>query len=153
MKCCAGFWIRVLACLIDVLIVMPALIISEFGALQFQPPRALFILNLTILAIWWAYSAGLESSPWQGTLGKLICGLKVTDLNGNRITFARAFGRFLVKLCLLTFPFAFLLYLSVAFNKHKLGLHDRIAGTCVLRKSCSPAPSRRSPNISEVNGI
>lgn len=156
-NCYAGFWIRVLACLIDFLIVMPVLICTlrtqKFGA----PLMILLIEDLFIIAIWCVYSAGLESSPWQGTPGKLICGLKVTDLNGNRITFVRASGRFLIKLCFWSSPLTFLLYLSVAFNKCKQGLHDRIAGTRVLRKSCSTAPFNWSPtgdtdNLLSVRG-
>ncbi len=152
MKCYAGFWIRVFACLIDALIVVPVLM-SAVLAQMYEPFMTLLIANLLILAIWWAYSAGLESSPWQGTLGKLICGLKVTDLNGNRITFTRASGRFLVKLCFFSVPLAFISFIPVAFSKRKQGLHDMIAGTCVLRKFCSTAPFERSPNISELDGI
>src|SRR6266849_5653813 len=45
----------------------------------------------------WIYEAALESSPYQATLGKMALGMKVTDLAGNRISFARATGRHFAK--------------------------------------------------------
>jgi hypothetical protein len=39
----------------------------------------------------------MESSSYQATLGKMIFGMKVTDLNGNRISFERATGRHFAK--------------------------------------------------------
>ena len=135
-KCYAGFWIRVLAYLIDALIVMPVMILTLCAQLPMKPLITRLIGSLFPLAIWWVYSAGLESSPRQGTPGKLICGLKVTDLDGNRITFVRASRRFLIKLCCWLFPFGFISFIAVAFNKRKQGFHDMFAGTCILKKSC-----------------
>ncbi len=40
----------------------------------------------------------MESSPKQGTLGKLALGIKVIDYNGERIPFGRASVRFLSKI-------------------------------------------------------
>jgi uncharacterized RDD family membrane protein YckC len=55
------------------------------------------LVGASYLAIW-LYRALLESSPAQATLGKQACRIKVTDLEGNRISFARAtcrcFARF-----------------------------------------------------------
>ena len=53
----------------------------------------------TVLAIlWqWLYYAFMESSSRQGTLGKMAMNLAVTDLEGRKLTFARASGRFLGK--------------------------------------------------------
>jgi uncharacterized RDD family membrane protein YckC len=45
----------------------------------------------------WLYYAFMEASSRQGTLGKMAMGLAVTDLEGRRLTFARASGRFLGK--------------------------------------------------------
>ena len=41
------------------------------------------IRDLSFL-IWLVYSALLEGSPLQGTVGKLICGIKVVDTEGQR---------------------------------------------------------------------
>ena len=41
----------------------------------------------------WLYFAYLESGEKQGTWGKQMLGLYVTDLTGNRVSFGRASGR------------------------------------------------------------
>ena len=43
------------------------------------------------------YFAGLESSRFQGTLGKKILGIIVTDTNGNKISLLQATGRYFAK--------------------------------------------------------
>ena len=78
-----------------------------------------------------AYYAGLESSRWQATLGKRICRLRVTGLDGGRISLARALGRYFGKfLSALIFCIGFLM---VAWTARKQGLHDLLAGTLVVR--------------------
>jgi uncharacterized RDD family membrane protein YckC len=81
------------------------------------------------------YFAAMESSQLQATVGKLILGLKVTDLSGNRISFSRALGRELAKLV----P-AFILcigFIVTAFTSRKQAFHDFWARTLVVsaRKS------------------
>jgi uncharacterized RDD family membrane protein YckC len=111
----AGFWIRAVASLLDLVAVF----------VGFLPVRMLgFALVLA-----WLYRAGMESSHFQGTLGKLAVQIKVTGLDGNRISFERATGRHFAK-----FLSAIALgigYLMVGFTPRKQGLHDRIAGTLV----------------------
>lgn len=88
-----------------------------------------FIMILTIL-LSWAYFAMMESSKWQATLGKRAMGLRVTDLNGSRITLGRATIRLAVKAFLSGW---FLLgYIIALFTQRKQALHDLIAGTLVL---------------------
>ena len=75
--------------------------------------------------------ATLERSRRQATLGKRIVGLKVTDLEGNRISFSRATARFLgTFLCDASCGIG---YLMAAFSTRKQALHDMIAGTVVVR--------------------
>ena len=45
---------------------------------------------LTISLPMWLYFILNESATYQATFGKLLLGLKVTDLSGNRLTVARA---------------------------------------------------------------
>jgi uncharacterized RDD family membrane protein YckC len=59
--------------------------------------------------------------------------LKVTTVEGKRISFARATGRYFAK-WLSALPLG-LGYLMVSFDEEKQGLHDRIAGTLVLYRS------------------
>jgi uncharacterized RDD family membrane protein YckC len=74
----------------------------------------------------------MESSAWQATLGKKILGLKVTDLSGNRITFARASGRFFGKI--LSGMILGIGFLMAGFTARKQALHDILAGCLVLRQ-------------------
>jgi uncharacterized RDD family membrane protein YckC len=79
----------------------------------------------------WLYEAFMESSSYQATLGKMIFGMKVTDLNGNRISFERATGRHFAKwLSAITL---FIGYIMVGLTERKQGLHDLVAGTLVRR--------------------
>jgi uncharacterized RDD family membrane protein YckC len=80
----------------------------------------------------WIYYASLESSAWQATLGKKILGLKVTDLAGNRISFARASGRFFGKI--LSGMILGIGFLMAGFTERKQALHDILAGCLVLRQ-------------------
>jgi uncharacterized RDD family membrane protein YckC len=140
-----GFWIRVVAAIIDVIIVR--VVVSPihliFGGLGLAGmmsgiphPWGLAILGggVTFVAsvfASWLYEAFMESSSYQATLGKMIFGLKVTDLNGNRIGFDRATGRHFAKwLSSMTLGIG---YIMVGFSERKQGLHDLIAGTLVRK--------------------
>lgn len=156
----AGFWKRVAAYIIDaiVLYIPNMLIMKAMGGdaaqetmkqavmtapgdmhvmmaayQQFYATMAMAIVITTVLA--WLYFAVLESSPWQATLGKLALGIRVTDLQGRRISFPRALGRYLAKyLSLIILGIGFLM---VAWTKRKQGLHDMIANTLVLNGRAS----------------
>ena len=72
-----------------------------------------------------------ESSAKQGTYGKQLLNIKVCDMQGNRITAAHAAGRNVAKIfSVLTL---FVGYLYSYFNKQQQCLHDRIAGTLVVK--------------------
>ena len=91
----------------------------------------MFINFFTIL-VQWLYYALMESSPKQGTLGKMAIGLKVTDLSGNRISFGRATGRYFGRI--LSGLILDIGFLMIVFTAKKQGLHDIIAGTLVVKK-------------------
>jgi uncharacterized RDD family membrane protein YckC len=79
----------------------------------------------------WLYFALFESSARQASLGKMALGLRVTDLDGRRLSFARASGRyFATLLSKLVLGIGFLM---IAFTEKKQGLHDMLAGTLVVR--------------------
>ena len=83
--------------------------------------------------VWWLYFALMESSPHQGTLGKLALGLKVTDLNGDGpISFGRATGRHFSKI--LSVVILGIGFIMAGFTARKQALHDLIAGCLVLRR-------------------
>ena len=140
-----GFWIRVGAYLIDAILlaiagaVVGGILGVGVGALllgqQSADPSHLGVQLLSFainLSTGWLYSALMESSANQATLGKMALGLVVTDEMGNRISFGRATGRYLAK-----FVSAFILmigFIMVGFTERKQGLHDMIAGTLVTKK-------------------
>jgi uncharacterized RDD family membrane protein YckC len=100
-------------------------------------PRHMFlffgggIVALLVLGAQWLYEAILESSSYQATLGKMIFGMKVTDLNGNRISFGRATARHFAKwISALVMGIGFIM---VGLSERKQGLHDLLAGTWVRR--------------------
>lgn len=136
-----GFWRRVAAVLLDGLIlIMPLSLLQMLvapGTMEpaMQGPNAMVPQwtwwDGVVMIAAWLYWAGMHSSPYQATVGKMALGMKVTDLDGERISFARATGRHLAE-----FLSAMLLmigYLMVAFTRRKQGLHDIIAGTLVIR--------------------
>jgi len=145
-----GFWIRVVAAIIDLIIVAVALApfkaIFGLGGLALGGfdlhghhgpmvlPYLIFgggIFAFLKISAGWLYEALLESSCYQATLGKMIFGMKVTDLYGNRISFARATGRHFAKI--LSGMILCIGFIMVGFTERKQGLHDMIAGTLVRR--------------------
>jgi uncharacterized RDD family membrane protein YckC len=76
----------------------------------------------------------MESSSWQGTLGKRALSIEVTDMAGQRISFGRASGRHFSKLITNLIPFA-IGYILAGFTEKKQALHDMIASCLVLRKA------------------
>jgi uncharacterized RDD family membrane protein YckC len=151
-----SFWARLVAYVIDSLIIGLPSMIALFAALFFlggfgvmihqthADPAAvramivtmvpLFFFGLLVLMIiHWLYFAGMESSARQGTVGKSLMSLRVADLEGKRISFGHATGRFFAKIVSGMIPFL-IGYLMAAFTEKKQALHDLIAGTLVLGK-------------------
>jgi uncharacterized RDD family membrane protein YckC len=152
----AGFWLRFVAAIIDGLILLAVrkILFLPFGIrtgmgmgmggifrggrqpqdLSALMPMLGLMFRIAIISalIQWLYFSLMESSVWQATLGKKALGLTVTDLEGRRISFGRATGRYFAKiLSTLTIGIG---YLMAGFTAKKQALHDMIAGTLVLRK-------------------
>lgn len=141
-----GFWWRVLAYFIDSIILQIGLgfISAVFGigigistSMMMDPSQSMVAPSMLLTTVGlsfvmtWLYFALMESSPMQATVGKLAVGLVVTDLNGNRISFARATGRYFAKI--LSSLILLIGYIMVAFTERKQGLHDLLAGTLVWK--------------------
>jgi uncharacterized RDD family membrane protein YckC len=58
--------------------------------------------------------------------------LEVTDLEGHRIGFGRASGRFFGKI--ISAITLYIGFLMAGFTEKKQALHDMMAGTLVIRK-------------------
>lgn len=147
----AGFWRRLLAYFIDsVLLGTVALIaLAPFGGILailhlgddevFENPMVVFATGLVGFGLvlagvigQWLYYSLFESSIWQATPGKRALGVFVTDEAGQRISFARATGRYLGKI--LNHITMNIGYLLIAFTKRKQGLHDIVASTLVIKR-------------------
>jgi uncharacterized RDD family membrane protein YckC/Tfp pilus assembly major pilin PilA len=156
----AGFWRRVAASVIDSLVQFVLALIVVVAALFMtgDPDSAensksadvLYYVGSWLLG--WLYFAWMHSSAWQATLGKRALGIKVVSLDGTRISFGRATGRY----------FGYLLsglilgigYLMAAFTKRKQALHDMMSSTLVVSRETSPqdlaaglAPPRLSGSV------
>ncbi len=90
---------------------------------------ALIVGGISII-IQWLYYALMESSSKQATLGKMVLGIKVTDMNGNRISFGRATGRYFGKI--ISGLILNVGYIMAAFTQKKQALHDLMANCLVI---------------------
>ena len=152
----AGFWLRFVATLVDSVIMSIALgvllvplflltgmevHINEMVQHDGQTDPAIIIGLIAIILAFalagvlmqWLYHAYLESGERQGTWGKQVLGLYVTDLVGQPITFGRASGRFFAKIVTGMVPLG-IGYIMAGFTERRQALHDMIASCLVLRR-------------------
>jgi uncharacterized RDD family membrane protein YckC len=153
----AGFWKRLLAYFIDKIIIgvasliflIPFFAIVGIGALShggfsrgefdaensagfiFAVIGAYVMLVLLIVIAEWLYFSLMESKK-GATLGKMAMNLLVTDLDGNRISFGRATGRFFGRI--LSGIILGVGYMMAGWTQQKQALHDILAGTLVVVK-------------------
>ena len=159
----AGFWIRVVAAIVDaialwivwsiILFVLPAESTAplpenpDFEALleyanSLVSPRQVIVYALIV----WVYFAFQESSSAQATLGKRMLGIRVSSENGERLSLLtaslRAWPVYLPSLAALAGTgfsslvglIAFVSCIAVAFSARKQGLHDKMAGAVLTRR-------------------
>jgi uncharacterized RDD family membrane protein YckC len=149
----AGFWRRAGSFVLDTLVIqIPAGVLTDLlggsGAssttstnpltgqtsahFHIEPLR-FALTSLFGFVVAWLYYALLQSSSWQATVGQRAVGVHVTDLDGKRISFARASGReFASILSGLIFGIG---YLMIIWTRRKQALHDMLANTLVVRNS------------------
>jgi uncharacterized RDD family membrane protein YckC len=151
----AGFWWRFLAYIIDdiiisfvnfiILIPMWAFLgfsifrLSELSFFNDEIPLGaiaslfglIFFTALISIVVTWLYFALMESSSKQGTLGKMALGIKVTDMDGNRISFLRATGRYFGKI--LSGMIFMIGYIMAGLTPKKQALHDMLASCLVMK--------------------
>jgi uncharacterized RDD family membrane protein YckC len=132
----AGFDQRWMASALDWFMV--SLVIIFFGviALLFTADKSTqFIIAASVLGIIpivnFINHVVMEASPKQGTYGKQILKIKVTDMQGERIGIAKSIGRSLAKI--LSVLTLFIGYLYSFFNSKQQCLHDVVAGTLVVK--------------------
>jgi uncharacterized RDD family membrane protein YckC len=139
-----GFWLRSVAFLADVglvaaLTVAGGILVGmavQIGGVFSTAPQADLdwlewvaktLFSMVIDVCYFTLFVG-----WRGqTPGKMLLGLKIIRVSGEEAGYARALLRWFGQgLGLLLFGLGFLM---VAFSRQKQGLHDKLAGTYVIR--------------------
>lgn len=132
----AGFWQRFAATFIDGFIVtlfsIPAFVIIALGASSSKSAQATTTLAgyIIIYAISAIYFSLMESGERSATYGKRWLGIKVHDLDGNRISGGRAFARWLSHF--FSYVTLYIGFIMQPFTERKQALHDMISGTVVI---------------------
>jgi uncharacterized RDD family membrane protein YckC len=151
----AGFWRRFAAMLIDsvilgalhMIVIVPVLGMIGIGAvtsgldsegLSDQDQAMLLMAMISgaavlygvLAVIGWLYYALMESGSRQATIGKIALGLKVTDLQGERISFLRATGRYFGKI--ISGMILYIGFIMAAFTERRQALHDLMAECLVV---------------------
>jgi uncharacterized RDD family membrane protein YckC len=152
----AGFWIRLAASLIDLLLLLAGLyilycvisqsffwifpginkLINTFGDIARGAPVSASIIWLlaVVLLIFLAGSTVYFVVCWATagqTVGKVAMSIKIIRTDSSPLDLRTAFIRFLGSLlCMAMLCIGFIL---IAFDSRKQGLHDRIADTYVVK--------------------
>src|SRR5262249_7186149 len=106
----------------------------------------IFVIFISVkLFLAFPYFTLMESSHWQATLGKRLMGIRVTDMNGARISFGRATGRYFLKS---VSSFEFMLGYLVSFSDQRQTWHDYMAGTLVVRRGITFSAHYLMPKVS-----
>ena len=122
----AGFWRRLVAVIIDGVILgaITGVLMAIFGAQQAASWLGSIIGIIYIIGFW----------TWRGqTPGKMVMGIKIIKTDGSPIGIGRAILRYvgyLVSTIIICIG-----YLMIAWDSKKQGLHDKIAGTYVVKTS------------------
>ncbi len=153
----SGFWRRLCAFFLDglvvtlinaAIIVILVMIEPSYDSLVVSPV-AIISYSFVVVFLLFIYEIIFLSSSRMATPGKQLLGIKVTDMDGNRISFSCAVLRSIIKFglifvgrippvigCLswlnLLNPFL------IVFSEKKQAIHDYIAGTVVVRMQNSP---------------
>jgi len=159
-----GFWIRLMASLIDsiILLLVNSILQLVLGAEGF------YFAITTVVGI--GYYTFLESSSRQATVGKMILDLKVVSAGYQRISVPNALGRYFAKMLsvipmmiglglnfeevagmqpgddlsgatafvsmtMVSLVLMIIFYGMAAIHSKKQALHDRIAKTYVIREA------------------
>lgn len=133
----AGFWMRFWAYLTDLIVVfsvngivlIPFKFINEGNVISIGSWSLAGIIGALVFYLYFL----LMTKHYSQTLGKMIFGLKVIrqdflPLQWRDLLFREVVGRFIQRV----FFIMMFLYLVVAFNTDKQGIHDMIGNTNVI---------------------
>lgn len=136
----AGFIVRLLASLVDSLILFVPHNLFWLYIVSASTNLGTFtyhlVLYLVFFALPWIFIVGMFYAPWftskfGGNIGKLLTGLRVTDENGNLLTFRRSLFRYLIGYFFSGLLFG-LGFFAIIKDKEKLGWHDKATGSKVV---------------------
>ena len=125
----AGFWIRVLAFIIDSIIiaVVNAIIAAILNSSTTGRSGIQTLLGIIYFTYFWS-----ASSPWPGqTIGDKVLNLRVIRTDGSDLSIVQALIRYVGLF--ISFIVIFIGVIWVAFDPNKQGWHDKIAGTYVIK--------------------
>lgn len=132
----AGFWIRLIAFLIDMAIVYFVNRIFVTYPLKLINPAAqvsqLFFTNVLFIGITGSIYFILMTKYFRQTLGKMLTGIKVIRRDGREMDWATVVFRELVGRSISQLWGSNLGYLICIFNPRKQTLHDLISDTYVV---------------------
>lgn len=134
----AGLWRRLGAFAIDLgvaaagflgLCIVLAIVVGPWAGV---PAGGVLLAAVVILwqAFSWVYWAVMESSPRQGTVGKVLLDMAVTGVDGRRLSFRQATVRHFAKI--VSTLAALVGFLMIATTARKQGLHDLIGRSVVV---------------------
>lgn len=152
----AGFWLRFVAFIIDSIILSVVYLIllqplfafllpikydrwSELepegettGVTMWPTISYLGYAELSLFVTIILYHTLMESSKYQGSLGKLALELKVTDAEGEKLNFGKALLRNIAKM--ISSLTMLIGYVMAGLTSKKQALHDIIANALVVKK-------------------
>ena len=145
----AGFWIRVLAQLIDAaLLALVGGILTELSfrprALDFADSGPSALLSLLYFGLFWSKVGGGQ------TIGMRFLRLRVVGTDGKLVGLGTALIRWLGLV--VSFSVLFIGVIWVAFDPQKQGWHDKIASTYVVNVGSIEAGDQQRPqaNVEKV---
>lgn len=141
----AGFWIRLVAKIIDTIVLAIFNQIINFGLAAIfgdvanmgrNDPGAIFafvsmasLIPLTMTFAYFTYFTG----KFGATPGKMLLKLKVVMADGTNVSYGIAAGRWFAAA--LSYFILWMGFIMAAFDEEKRTLHDRIVGTRVIRNT------------------
>ena len=140
----AGFWIRVVAAIIDGLVVsvISSLVAGIIAIVVVASDEAnqdvvtgigVFVGILAVVCFNWLYEALMTSSPRGATYGKRAIGARVVRGDGTQLSFGRATARYLAKTVITPLLPLGIGYMLAGWTQGKRAIHDMIADTLVIR--------------------
>lgn len=145
-----GFWIRLVAKILDWIVVgvlliplwfvfMGSVISASASAAAGRAGAPLasqflgmqLLMNLASIVITLAYSTWMNGR-WGATVGKMAIGAVIVNTDGTPIGYGKALARALAEI--LSGIILLIGYIMAAFDRQKRALHDQICGTLVVAR-------------------